>query len=346
MKLRTLFFLTLIVLLAAACNATVATPTAQPAQPTEPIADATAPSAAETVTTTESITSTATLTPTGGVEVAIAALQKPEGALATVNGEAITWAEYEPEITQALYSVTESYQVDWFKAENIALLPEFQDQILDTMVQRTLLRHLAPKEGIQPTAEEVKAYVEEQKKAILDGGQYASWDEFKQQAGISDEYFARLMEDNLLVEKLTEAHAPAKETEQVHARHILVADEATGSTVLERLAAGEDFAALATELSTDTGSKDSGGDLGWFPKGAMVPAFEEAAFTLAVGETSELVKSDYGYHIIQVLEKGMHELDADTYASMSDAAFSTWMEEARAAADVQILVTFAPDSEG
>ncbi len=344
MKPRTIVFLTLIVLLAAACSAEVATPTPQQTGAgTATATETSAPSAAEAITATESITATTTITPTGGVEIAVAALQKVEGTLATVNGEAITWAEYEPELLQSLYSVTSSYQVDWNLAENIALLAGFQDQILQTVVQRTLLRQLAPMEGIVVSEAEVQARVEEQKLAIMESGQYSSWDEFKEQASVSDEYFARLMADDLLVERLTEAHAPAREAEQVHARHILVADEETGKQVLARLEAGEDFAALAAELSEDTGSKDAGGDLGWFPAGAMVPEFEEAAFSLEVGETSGLVQSDYGYHIIEVLEKGLHELDESTYSSMMDEAFSAWMEEAQAAAKIETLVQFSAE---
>jgi foldase protein PrsA len=345
MKYRTLSLLTLIVLLASACSAQVSTPTPQQAGATIPAAEAAAEAtpASDPITTTESITATAPITPTGGVEVALAAIQKVEGALATVNGEAITWAEYEPELLQSLYTVTSSYQVDWNEAGNIALLPGFLDQILQTLVQRTLLRQLAPKEGIELTEAELQAYLEEQKKTILESGQFGSWDEFKELTGLSDEYFSRLMEDNLLAERITEAHAPAKEAEQVHARHILVSDEETGKQVLERLAAGEDFAALAAELSEDPGSKDAGGDLGWFPKGTMVAEFEEAAFSLEVGATSELVKSDFGYHIIQVLEKGLHELDDEAYASLKDKAFSTWLDEARAAADIEIPVTFSSE---
>jgi foldase protein PrsA len=349
MKLRTLFFLTLIVLLAAACSTEMATPTPRPtgasAAPTatEAAAEVATPVATAAIAATEPITATAPITPTGGVEVAVAALKTVEGTLATVNGEPITWAEYEPELLQAIYSVTSSYQVDWNQADNIALLAGFQDQVLQTLVQRTLLRQLAPKEGIEPSEAEVQAYVEEQKKAILDSGQYASWDEFEKLTGMSDEYFALLMKDSLLVEGIKEAHAPAREAEQVHARHILVPDEETAKKVLARLEAGEDFAAVATELSEDTGSKANGGDLGWFPAGVMVPAFEEAAFALEVGETSEPVKSDYGYHIIQVLEKGPHELDDSTYSSMMDDAFSTWMEEAMAAAKTEILVQFAAE---
>lgn len=73
--------------------------------------------------------------------------------------------------------------------------------------------------------------------------------------------------------------------------------------MLKRVRAGEDFAKLAKEFSTDAGNKDKGGDLGWFGKGAMVPAFEEAAFKLKPGEISDLVETPFGLHIIKLDER-------------------------------------------
>lgn len=73
--------------------------------------------------------------------------------------------------------------------------------------------------------------------------------------------------------------------------------------VLRRVRAGEDFAALAREFSTDPGSKDEGGELGWFGRGQMIPAFEQAAFSLQPGQTSDIVETQYGSHIIQVEER-------------------------------------------
>jgi peptidyl-prolyl cis-trans isomerase C len=94
-----------------------------------------------------------------------------------------------------------------------------------------------------------------------------------------------------------------KTEQEVRARHILVENEAEAKAALERVKKGEDFAKLAGELSKDPGSGKEGGDLGWFEKGRMVPEFAEAAFKLDKGQVSDLVKTQFGFHIIKVEDK-------------------------------------------
>ena len=88
---------------------------------------------------------------------------------------------------------------------------------------------------------------------------------------------------------------------KIKCSHILVAKQSEALAVLERIKAGEKFGKLAKELSTDTGSAKKDGNLGYFTKGMMVKPFEETAFKLQVGEISEPVKSEFGYHIIKRL---------------------------------------------
>lgn len=104
--------------------------------------------------------------------------------------------------------------------------------------------------------------------------------------------------------------------EEIEARHILVDTEAEAREIIAILEQGEDFAALAKERSKDTGSKDQGGNLGFFKRGSMLAEFDESAFALAVGERSEPVETDYGFHVIEVLDrKAGREV---TYAAVKD----------------------------
>jgi peptidyl-prolyl cis-trans isomerase C len=94
--------------------------------------------------------------------------------------------------------------------------------------------------------------------------------------------------------------------EEVHASHILVAEEAEANAIKAELDGGADFAAIAKDKSIDPGSGANGGDLGFFAKGMMVPEFETAAFALAnPGDVSAPVQSQFGWHIIKLDEKRM-----------------------------------------
>jgi peptidyl-prolyl cis-trans isomerase C len=93
-----------------------------------------------------------------------------------------------------------------------------------------------------------------------------------------------------------------KPEEEVHARHILLENEADAKKAEERVKGGEDFAKVAKELSKDPGSSD-GGDLGWFTKDRMVKEFADAAFAMKPGDISDPVKSQFGWHIIKVEDR-------------------------------------------
>lgn len=131
------------------------------------------------------------------------------------------------------------------------------------------------------------------------------------QNGLSEEGLKENIRINLLSQKALEEMEVADEdiqkyydqaSQELHARHILVADEETAKEAIKRINDGEDFADVAKELSSD-GSAEKGGDLGWFTVGMMVKEFNDAAYALELNTLSEPVKSQFGYHVIEVTEK-------------------------------------------
>jgi peptidyl-prolyl cis-trans isomerase D len=151
--------------------------------------------------------------------------------------------------------------------------------------------------------------------------------------GFTENDLRNLVKNVLLRQKVQDAVdaelGVERTQEQVWARHILVPDEAMAKVVLDRLNNGEDWSALASELSTDTSNKDNGGDLGWFGRGAMVKEFEDAAFALKVGEISQPVKTSFGYHIIQVLGHENRPLSDSEYQNLRAQKFSEWLQQQR-----------------
>ncbi len=133
------------------------------------------------------------------------------------------------------------------------------------------------------------------------------------QEGHTPESFKKFLRLNMLQEKaLTDGIEVSDEEVQqrieqmnteVNARHVLVEDEETALEVKEKLEGGADFAEIAKEYSEDPGSKEEGGELGWFGYDKMVPEFRDAAFTLELKKISDPVLSSNGYHIIEVTDK-------------------------------------------
>jgi len=161
-------------------------------------------------------------------------------------------------------------------------------------------------------------------------------------AGSTYEMVREDAELTILKRKLSEAfgeEAP-KTGEQVKARHILVGDEDAARKVLDRLKSGEEFDALAAELSTDGSNKDKGGDLGWFGRGTMVTPFEDAAFSLPVGQISEPVKTQFGVHVIRVDEKDSTKpLEESQYQRVKEEAFTKWIAAERDTKKPERLMT-------
>ncbi|OQY48305.1 MAG: hypothetical protein B6242_02800 [Anaerolineaceae bacterium 4572_78] len=114
---------------------------------------------------------------------------------------------------------------------------------------------------------------------------------------------------------------------QAHARHILVDTEDEVFTVTQRLANGDDFASVAMEFSKDPGSAQDGGDLGWFTKGTMVEEFDNVAFSLPVGEISEPVQSEFGFHIIEVIAREERPLEGSDLDREKINIFNNWLLE-------------------
>lgn len=170
------------------------------------------------------------------------------------------------------------------------------------------------------------------------------------QYGISRKDIEETFKAQLYQEKMLEAiTADLKPVEnQVWARHILVATEDEAKIVLTALENGEDWNTLAATYSTDTGSKDNGGDLGWFSYGQMIPEFSDAAFSLEIGEISAPVKTSVGYHIIQCVGKGENNLDAGDFADLKQTTFTTWLDDLRAArSDIvinDVWMEYTPDT--
>jgi peptidyl-prolyl cis-trans isomerase C len=199
--------------------------------------------------------------------------------VAEVNGTAITADQFR----QELKNLPPQLQV-------IAESPDGKKQLLDQLVVRQIVLQEAKKAGLDKS-KEVADRLEEMKDKVLVETYLKK--RLEEQAKISDEELKKVYE---------QYKEQFKRPEQIHASHILVKTEKEAQDVQAQLKKGASFEDLAKKYSTDSAAA-KGGDLGWFGKGAMLPEFEKAAFALHEGETSGIVKTKFGYHIVKLTGK-------------------------------------------
>ena len=200
--------------------------------------------------------------------------------------------------------------------------------VVEYLIERHLLAQLAVKEGIADTEEYKRRLALYQAKALRDA------------------YFFQTIRPQVTEEEIRKVYeeeaSKLQQTERVRARHILVGTEKEAEDIVARLANGEKFEDLAKQFSLD-GSKDYGGDLGYFTQPEMVPEFSKAAFALKAGETSQPVKTDFGWHIIRLEDRKQGA--AQPYDQVKSAIRNVLlrrkvgeiMEKVRAASKVEIL---------
>ncbi|MGD0531135.1 MAG: peptidylprolyl isomerase [Methyloceanibacter sp.] len=157
----------------------------------------------------------------------------------------------------------------------------------------------------------------------LDSGQsFEDRLKYHRRRALRDAYFDKSVRNAVSEEDAKKVYdekiSSVKPEEEIHARHILVSTEAEAKEIAERLKKGEDFATLAKEKSKDPSAE--GGDLGFFGRGQMLKPFEDAAFALEVGQISEPVQTQFGWHIIKVEEKRMRPLP--TFDEVKDTIIS------------------------
>jgi parvulin-like peptidyl-prolyl isomerase len=257
---------------------------------------------------------------------------------AMVNGQPIFLADYQEEMARFEAAMAEQ-GLDLESEDGKATLAQMRHQVLDSMIEQVLIEQAAAQESVAISEEELEATIQQN---IEEGGGQASFEEWLQTSGLTYEDFKEEIRFQLLAMTIFEQVTGSVPTaaEQVHARHILVEAVEEAQAILTRLRGGEDFAALARQYSQDQNTKEAGGDLGFFHRGLLIlPEVEEAAFALQPGQISEVVRSQFGYHIVQVLEKTPDRpIPTELLNALREQAFAQWMQEQWDGATVERFV--------
>ncbi|MCS7282967.1 MAG: peptidylprolyl isomerase [Anaerolineae bacterium] len=251
----------------------------------------------------------------------------PERPLAArVNGQPIYLVDYERQVAQYQDALAAS-GIDIASPEGQERLRQMRVQILEWMIEQVLIEQAAAGMNITVSDEEVQAAVAQ---LVQDAGSQEAFQERLERSGMTlQDLQVQLRAELLRARVLERAQATVPErAEQVHARHILVDTRERAEALLGQIQAGADFAQLARIYSQDESTRDAGGDLGWFPRGILLaPEVEEMAFNLQAGQVGPVVQSQFGFHIVQTLERKQDEpISPEHRQLLQDRAVQRWLE--------------------
>ena len=250
----------------------------------------------------------------------------PEPMALTVNGEGITVVEFNAEVQRYLTS-----QGNLGKT----ISPEeASETIKEDLTAQMLLAQAARDNGFTLDEAGLQARIESLAAQVGGPEALSTW---QSEHGYSEQAFrsalrraaeAAWMRDKVLAEVPSTA-------EQVHVQQILLYNQDTAQRFLTQLNGGADFDELALEADPLTR-----GDLGWVPRGYLLePKIEEAAFNLTVGEHSEVIATDVGFHIVRILARDpQRPLSPDAYLALQELALNTWIAGQRQQAEI-VFVT-------
>ena len=262
-----------------------------------------------------------------------------------VNDRVISVEEFNQyyKISMNSYGLTEEQLDVESNGEN--MLDKFKSDILDELVNMQIIEEYVSQSDKEVDTEEstlgFEKYVEyvnsnEESKDFMESNNIK--EEFIKKIFISQAYANVFINEIIeetenLEEEIVKFYTDNMEVyrvDEVRASHILVSEEEVAKQLLERIRAGEDFAEVAKEASEGPSGVD-GGDLGYFTKEKMVAEFSDAAFALEVGEISEPVKTQFGYHLILLVDKKefatIEEVSADIENRIYDTKFNEKIED-------------------
>lgn len=258
------------------------------------------------------------------------ATEAPLAAL--VNGQPIYMADYEREVRQ--------YQADMGETD----ITRARGWILEWMITEVLIEQAATTAGIVISDADVDAQMQQ---IIAENGGEEAFQAKLAARGETYEDAWHKQRREMIVAAMNQhiSDSVPEVAEQVHARHILVDTQEEAERILAQLHAGADFAALAQAYSQDANTRDSGGDLGFFPRGLLLtaPEVEEVAFALQPGQFSGVFTSPLGYHIVQVVERDpARPIGPDDRRLLQERALQEWVGNLWAQATIQTSVDVAP----